>query len=456
MFKYFFMKTIFTSRLLKNSRIINVRQNWSQYFENLESSIYQNKINRQPATTSVFIQYENIFAYNVIKINENQMSIAQSIDHQNKIDPFKNDFKKYIDPTIDVDINEKLIDSMNLDEIITLINFFYENIPICINEENWNSVFLQSSFKKLWNHLDLTLINKLEIDWPKYKLKYLLIFQFWFRMGIFKHVKFNTKLIDKILDEKTEKDTFLHLMFFLNIIRLKSDSKQKLIILKTEELFNSNQINLNIDELSIIGLGYFKTQTKMPFILLKKYIELCHNEILKNYQIKSTISIVSILKIIRYSLETVAFNQRLLKNEILQLVEGLGNHQSNFLNSEICLTHLILLLNNAYLPNRTMFKQVFQKMIQNIANFRIKDIEKILFSFANFQFFCPEKELYELEQFLINWHETKFYPFHIYNIILFLVMINYYPMDLIQFCCNENFLKNTLGSFHFKLLLFKI
>ncbi|XP_027196987.2 uncharacterized protein LOC113791409 [Dermatophagoides pteronyssinus] len=420
---------------------------WSKYFETIESNVFTNRISRQRPSDLKFIQYENIFVYHVIKLSN------PYINHNDhcKISTFKCDFNRFFtsnnDNNVD-DINAK-ISAMNNEQIIDLMKSMYHNLPVFLKEDEWNKAFLESSFSRIWQHLDLLLINRIEKDWSTNKSKYMIISRLWFELGLAQNVRFNKCLMEKLFDEQQlEKSTILHLMFLANLARNSIMTVQRQTMIEQIDSFlnqNNNQ-QLTVDELSLIGVGFFKTQTRMPLELLRNYIESCTEQLLQRYPIRSTISIVAILKIIRFSLETTEFNRQKLRIHLNRFVEALGNHPSNFFNSEICLTHLILMLNSILLIDKQLYRQIFQKMMANLSIFRIKDIERILFCLANVRFQCPIGQLRRLEQYLCNNDESRLYPSCTYNIILSLFMIDYEPKQLLKICSNQRQIQDSLGS----------
>ncbi|OTF75993.1 hypothetical protein BLA29_000055 [Euroglyphus maynei] len=324
----------------------------------------------------------------------------------------------------------------------------FHNLPVFIREDEWNKAFLESPFSRIWQHLDSLLINRIEQDWPANKSKYMHISRLWFELGLGQNARFNRCLMEKLLDEQpVEKSIVLYLMFLANLARNSITAVQRQTMIEKIDSFLNQNTQLTVDELSLIGIGFFKTQTRMPFELLRRYIESCTEQLLQRYPIRSTISIAAILKIIRFSLETIEFNRQKLRTQLNRFVESLGNHSSNFLDSEICLTHLILMLNSVLLIDKQLYGQIFERMMANLSIFRIKDIERILFCLANVRFQCPTRHLRRLEQYLCANEESRLYPNCTYNIALSLFMIDYEPKQLLRICCStQQQIQDSLAS----------
>ncbi|KAH7644439.1 uncharacterized protein LOC124493882 [Dermatophagoides farinae] len=417
---------------------------WSKYFETLEKNIFTNRISQQRPSNMKFIQYENIFAYHVIKLS---IPFADH-DHNNDISTFKCDLNRFFssDENGVDDINAKIL-ALNIEQIINLMKSLYHNLPVFTKEDEWNKAFLDSPFSRIWQHLDSLLTNRIEQDWSANKSKYMLISSLWFELGLGQNVCFNKSLMKKLLaEQQLDKSMVLYLMFQANLARNSITALQRRTMIEKIHLFLNENNELTVDELSLIGVGFFKTQTRMPLELLRSYIESCTEQLLQFYPIRSTISIVSILKIIRFSLETIEFNRQKLRTQLNRFVEILGNHPSNFFDSEICLTHLILMLNSILIIDRKLFRQIFARMMANLSIFRIKDIERILFCLANVRFQCPVGQLRRLEQYLCNNDESRLYPNCTYNILLSLFMMGYEPKQLLGRCVNQQQIQDSIAS----------
>src|SRR5699024_8559910 len=147
----------------------------------------------------------------------------------------------------------------------------------------------------------------------------------------------------KMLNQNRDLDkvSLMHLMFSVNMSRFIDPPQVSSAVSTVASYFNHNE-DLNLDQLSVIAMGFFKTQTKMPYSLLNKFINLCTKELSDNScHFSSTIAVASILKLIRFSLETTDFDARIAREDVKALVDLICAHKSNLLDSNICLTHLI-------------------------------------------------------------------------------------------------------------------
>ncbi|UXI15384.1 uncharacterized protein NH340_JMT01327 [Sarcoptes scabiei] len=410
----------------------------------MESHIYSNKIFKQTFDDLRFIEIENMFVYNVIKK-----------DYSKFFNDFRpKDFQLIANLDACLDDNSKKmfsdtkffdkISRFDLPDILYHLIYLFNMMPACITDREWKQKYLSDSFKSIMKRLDMRSSHLLKQDWPKHRHEFFLISHLWFMTGLSKYIEFNHQLIRIILNEKSiDKESLLNLMFNLCIIRQIKSSEKTEIIAKTSSLLYS-ETSLDIEELAVIGLGFFKTQTRMSYPLAKQYINLCAKEFLKSYEIKTTISIVAILKSIRYSIDKTDSKPTDIKILLNRLLESFNHHRDQIYQSAICLSHLILLMNSSSMFDRNIYRQLFNQFMLNLQSFRIKDIDRILFSLANIRFKYPSAEIRKLEQHLMNLDQTRLYPYHIYSIVLYLLLMDYYPKDLIRICCDREFFAKTI------------
>lgn len=398
--------------------------NIQQYFEQVKSRLSSNEIHQQrPVKNIRFIGYENLFAYNVMKdTKEYQQTVGQILKYELPSLPgLPDNLDHYIFETnISNELSDDLgalierIKNMNAMEVIQFQKHFLTILPFFSTDTEWEQVFCESNFCKIWNVLDTVATSLLEQSPLETSLyEFLAISGLWFELGLANRVVFNRTLIRKLLSYNRDLDKvpLIHLMFSLNISRT-IDSQQSHSAVSTVASCLNRFEDLTLDELSVIGMGFFKTQTKMPYSLLSTFIHLCTGELSNcDSQISSTIGVASILKTIRFSLETNSFDARTSRNDVKALVDAISDHKGNILDSNICLTHIILLLNSGYLQNsKKLYKSIFDRMISHLSGFRIKDIERILFCLANVLFICSNYKLKALEDYLVNSEERYGIP----------------------------------------------
>ncbi|KAJ6219521.1 hypothetical protein RDWZM_005333 [Blomia tropicalis] len=440
-----------------------------QYLNQIKPKLTNIEINQQRPSDLRFVEYENLFAFNVIKnskeydetignvlrvntMNESVMEIIGANFEQILFDSSTS--PKYENEISDM-INK--IQSMTFKEIIVFQKHLLSVLPFYTNENDLSQLYYKSNYTKIWRSLDIAACNHLDniaqLNQSVYEI--LSISSQWFELGLAKDVNYNKKLVQYLLTnhKNMEKVILIYLMFALNMRRHIDILHVNPVISNVTSYLSEDGFKLTLDELSIIAMGFFKTQTKMPISLLEQFVRLCTKEFSKNNSEQcNTISVTSILKLIRYSLESTEFDARILRPEIQTLVEAICDHKANLLDSNICNTHLIQLLNSSFMQNmKRLYKTIFDRMISNLNGFRIKDIERILFCLANAHFKCPNYKLKLLEDHLMKSDERLIYPYHVYNITYFLLTLNFFPNNMIKLCTDKEFLKKSIDLYKLKL-----
>ena len=279
----------------------------------------------------------------------------------------------------------------------------------------------------------------------------LAISSYWFELGLIRNINFNFKLTTKLLNnvQNLNKTQFLYLMFLLNIRRTIYNNEVKSVLTYVDSLISEK--NLTLNELSIISIGLFKTQTKVSYDTLENIIHFCLDHLGdKSSKFLYNYNLVSILKLIRFSFENLHVDCRILYMDLKTMIEIIitQKHLSFIYDSAICLTHLLLLMNYGFLyTNKILYKTIFDIMIKKLDKFRIKDIDRILLCLSNASFFCPKYKLSILEVYLCTRRKSEInnYPFILYNIIYYLLLLDYFPQKLLKLC-NGDFLKKALGK----------
>lgn len=426
--------------------------------------MFKSEINQQRPSVAKFIPYENLFAYYGIRSSEDFPRNIGKWD----IEPTSTtlaDLQRQSQQLFqrDGDCEPSLVSQMKrltVEETVLLMNHLLNTIPFVEEETEWSKLFLLPPYIGFWQSLDdatVSHLHKSNLDQDLSKL--LAISGLWFELGLSRNIQYNHELIKFVVDNRSSVDkmTFKFLMFNLNLLRrLPPMNMGNFYSIMDHFLNQKNGVEkLNLDELSLVAMAFFKTQTRMPFAQLVKFISRAEEELTSggSNQSISTISVVSILKMIRFSIETIEFDVRKLQPQLSSLINTISVHKENLLQSNICLTYLCLLKNSALIYNPKLYNSIFERMMANLSAFRIKDIEKILYCFANTGFDCPNRKLKQLEEYLVGSDEAHIYSQHTYNIAYYLLAIKFYPHKLITLIKDERLLKKTTGSALFLLFL---
>lgn len=357
-----------------------------------------------------------------------------------------------LEKAIAANANEGVVDydfgQLHRLQLVGALRWLLQKIPFYEDEVMWRSTFADAKLANVVRALDKACLGKLEsADSIDSLAEMILISRHWFELGVAKENLFNYHLISKLvhLTRPLTKLEMLHLMFILNLQRYISSQDRDIVTNKVVTALSNPEVMLNIDELSIISMGFFKTKTKMPFNLLDKFLPRFGENLrlAESSALIESMSVVSCLKAIRFSLETTNFDVHTFRDQIKQIANHISNND-HLLQSNICLAHLIVVLNSARLQHeRRTFKLVFERLVTQRESFRIKDIERVLFCLSNSMFKCPANKMKIIEDYLHTCPETTIYSYHIYNIILFMSTMNYYPSKLVELAMDPNFLANS-------------
>lgn len=193
----------------------------------------------------------------------------------------------------------------------------------------------------------------------------------WLKLYLSKVGAFTKKALFKICKkvDKLPADAFVEAMFYLNVCRTEIAMAE--VELRFLKLFDE----LDINEISIICLSFFKTEKKIyTFELLEKL----YDKTIKEIDNIEDISLVSILKTLRYSSGPPQ------ANKMKQLCEALVPKVENY-NLLGCL-HISLLGTNLQYFNQDLIEKIVKRFNQDIKEIRLKDIERISFVLGLFDF----------------------------------------------------------------------
>ncbi|XP_060533693.1 FAST kinase domain-containing protein 5, mitochondrial isoform X2 [Cylas formicarius] len=165
------------------------------------------------------------------------------------------------------------------------------------------------------------------------------------------------------------KDQLVRVFFFFNVCRKKS------VDFNYECAVENKIKEMNIDEMAVVAIGYFKTRSKFRSLsIMQTMIE----EVLTNSKSVHEISLTAILKILRYS------SSYKMATQICKLVNTLY-HEIDRLSDMACL-HLMLLAASFQMFHEKMIQKGAAKLGRNIDKIRSKDIERLLYVLTMFDY----------------------------------------------------------------------
>lgn len=286
-----------------------------------------------------------------------------------------------------------------------------------------------NNFMPLWNTLDHECVHRLNV-WSHQKiLKYC---NLWMNLNLAKINQFCYKSMVKLLRrvDKLPPKLLVETMFYNNVVR------SKLPLIEVEERMVRILDELNIDEIGIICLSFFKTENKVKN---QKLVSMIYERATKEVAKIEEITIVNILKTLRYSSKPAAHDvdMRLLYDAVLPHLDRFG--------MLTCL-HIALLGTCMQYCHEEVTLKIFAKFNKELDQARLKDIERICLVMGLYSpKLCGkvEKDLTEniVKSVKSRVQEIVQYPRCLSAIAHFLSLCGVYDNDLIKSSLSSNFIK---------------
>ena len=224
------------------------------------------------------------------------------------------------------------------------------------------------NFHELWTRLDEVCYERIK-EWNQPIL--LKFCNLWLKLHLSKIGKFTGKALTKVcrrIDRLPPKD-LVEAMFYVTVCR------SVVVMSDVESRFFQIFDNLNINEIGIMCLAFFKTETKMrTFALIDKLYE----KTIEDIDIIQDITLVNILKTLRYSSDpSHAPKMKSLSNTIQKRIDKYS--------LTACL-HIAILGTNLQYCHQELIESIVTRYHDNIEKVRLKDIERLTFALGLFDF----------------------------------------------------------------------
>lgn len=240
--------------------------------------------------------------------------------------------------------------------------------------------------------------------------------------------------------EKLTQNQLIHLFFYMNVCR------KRPVEFAFETAIETKLNDLTVDELAIIAMGFFKSQTKIKLAtILNRMLEL----VIENSESIHEISLAAILKIVRLSQNPKT------KDNMIRALEKVALEIPRL--SQLCATHVALMGTSLQIFHPPVLKAVAQKSIDSISDpklVRLKDIERILLAMTMFDF-DPETQPNFYETIYEELHrderipERITYPKSLPSCLNYLSIRNIYSIELMNQLLKPEFTFDTYGKVNF-------
>ncbi|GJQ85365.1 hypothetical protein Trydic_g10139 [Trypoxylus dichotomus] len=284
------------------------------------------------------------------------LSVVDYCQKQN-INISDNRFDRLVDGLLDN------VENLTMDELYAMLKCL-KGLPMT---ENYSS----HNYHDVWSALDDICTWRLN-DWDRDTLFKFANMFYLLHLGRIGDYIF--RFIDRLArkPERLSREQLVHAFFYMNICR------KRPIEFEFESAIENKLKDLTVDEMAIIAMGFFKTQTKIKLAsILNRMLEL----VIENSETIHEISLAAILKIIRFSQ-----NNQTIDN-ILKMLDKISVEVPRL--SYLCATHAILTGTSLQIFHEPILKAVTQKTVEQICNpenVRLKDIERVLLAVTMFDY----------------------------------------------------------------------
>ncbi|CRL04212.1 CLUMA_CG017311, isoform A [Clunio marinus] len=290
-----------------------------------------------------------------------------------------------------------------------------------------------NNFHKLWKALDNICCDRIK-DWDQQTL--LKFCNLWLQLHLSQVGQFTWKALKKIcrrVDRLSAKD-LVEAMFYVSVCR--KSVKLHDVEIRMYKIFDE----FTIQELGVLCLAFFKTETKMKVnVLMDKIIDATIKEI-DNIE---DITLVSLLKNIRYCSDpTHALRIEKLCDALIPKIDKVGL---------ITCLHAVLLGGNLQYCNHQLIEKVLIRFNNQIKELRLKEIDRITFLLGLFDFKASsgiEKEFLVkvVEEIKTRIDEILKYPTILPTTTHYLTICGISDDELIKQSLNPEFIKLAYGS----------
>lgn len=286
------------------------------------------------------------------------------------------------------------------------------------------------NFGDLWSALDDMCIERYK-NWDYDQI--LTYGHLWYKLRLGKVSEFMQLGMDRIIRKpaKLNANQLVQTLFYMNVIRKPFEN-----MFEIEHQIGVLIDEFSMDELAVISMAFFKTQSKIHNSrILSQIIDL----ILANLSIIHEITLCSFMKILRYSRHLdIIDKMRYLLDQLVNEIDRL---------SLLSCIHIALLGTNAQLFHLQSINKISNKLINNIQTARLKDIERLTFVTTLYNF-TPQADFYTkiIEELKNRNIEIQKHPRCFNSCLHYLSLLNFYPMDLIEQAMHPDFIKHTYGK----------
>lgn len=293
------------------------------------------------------------------------------------------------------------------------------------------------NFLSLWNRLDQVCTQRMK-KWDMSQM--FLVADHWYALKLSKLSTYNVQMT-KMLGRRVgsmEPTQLVQYLFYANLSR---KLEPFIVMRELEKRLTEVLEHVSIEELGVIAMGFFKTQT---FLKSEKLIDAIIDKTQENLEFVSDASLCAILKILRKSVPGTRWKS------LHNLLESLKPQLPRL--NHMCLLQVALVGNNLLVFHGDVINAIAARFASEVKSLRLKDIERITFALMLYNFIppdCPDifvkiaEELRQKERI----SEINMYPKSFVSCVVYLVNMGIFALDLISAALQPSMLsllsKNT-------------
>lgn len=292
----------------------------------------------------------------------------------------------------------------------------------------------EPNYMHLWNNLDLECCRRVE-RWSNDEL--LLVCDAWYTLNLARVCEFVWEALRKLGRKlrRMQSEQLVQAMFYCNVLRR-----------PVFEMFDF-EVNLarfvdtmTLQELGVMSMGFFKTQTP---IRNPELLDHLYKRLIAEIQTVDDITLVAILKVLRYSSKLPQVRQVMELMEVLQT-------QISRISLMSCL-HVALFGVELQCCHDGVLELVLQRFNQDIENARLKDMERICLAISVFNYRSPTGVEQELCAKILSLLETKVdeilkYPRCFVACLYYLTLCGHYNEEMITSVLDKRFVDLAYGK----------
>lgn len=295
------------------------------------------------------------------------------------------------------------------------------------------------NFHELWLALDEKCVERTVKEWKHPMI--LKVCNLWYKLNLSKIGDFTGKGITKVFRrvDRLTPSALVEAMFYLTVCR------KKIPLSNVESRFLEVFDELSIDEIGIICLAFFKTESRIGTVDL---IHKLYRKTLKEIDNIQDITLTNIVKVLRYS--SSPSHSDMIEKLSIALVPIVKNA------SLITCLHITLLGTNLQYCHHPLIEEVVKKYNDNIGAMRLKEIERITFMLALFNFKTEsgvEKELLRkiVDELKSRADEAARFPKCLSSCAYYLSVCGVHDVEIIRSVLKESFIEFAFGKNDFSV-----